>query len=198
MVHISERHVGSSLITRSATFFDQFIAKPTESKSVPIVAEARPGYDGKRPFPTSSAHRRRIGGSRCKSSRWSIHPSVSVFRVHTGPTGDGAKLPISWPTLIFWRRSSERCRRTIPRLPLVAMTAGTRWSAFGCWIWQGEPEPPRARSRDTHPQCHGLIVDQCRGLTVDRQSELHGDAWPGVRGGPYASPVSFDNRTADR
>lgn len=37
-----------------------------------------------------------------------------------------------------------------------------------------------------------------RGLIVDRQSELHGDAWPGVRGGPYASPVSFDNRTADR
>jgi hypothetical protein len=66
-----------------------------------------------------------------------------------------------------------------------------RWSASGCWIWQGEPEPPRARSGDTHSRCHGLIVD--------RQSELHGDARPGgVRGGPYASPVSFDNRTADR
>jgi hypothetical protein len=44
---ISKTHIGSCLITLQATFFDQVVAKPAKSKAVPVVAEARSGYDGK-------------------------------------------------------------------------------------------------------------------------------------------------------
>src|SRR6266851_5295156 len=44
---ISERHIGSSLKTLQSALFDQFIAKPAESKSVLVVAETRSGDDGK-------------------------------------------------------------------------------------------------------------------------------------------------------
>jgi len=43
---ISEGHIGSSLKTLQSAFFDQVIAKPTEAKSVLVVTETRPGYDG--------------------------------------------------------------------------------------------------------------------------------------------------------
>src|SRR5262245_57198648 len=44
---ISEGHIGSSLKTLQSAFFDEVIAEPTEAKPVLVVAEARPGYDGK-------------------------------------------------------------------------------------------------------------------------------------------------------
>ena len=44
---ISERHIGSSLKTLQAAFFDQVISKPAESSSSLVVAEARSGDDRK-------------------------------------------------------------------------------------------------------------------------------------------------------
>src|SRR6266478_7627945 len=40
----SEDHVGPGLEALQATLFDQLIAEPAESKSVPVVAEVRSGY----------------------------------------------------------------------------------------------------------------------------------------------------------
>src|SRR5215510_6088687 len=44
---ISEVHIGSSLVALQSAFFDQVITEPPEAKPVLVVAEARPGYDGK-------------------------------------------------------------------------------------------------------------------------------------------------------
>ena len=43
----SKAHIGPGLETLQAAFFDQFIAKPTESKSGLVVAEVRSGYHAK-------------------------------------------------------------------------------------------------------------------------------------------------------
>src|SRR5262249_48523229 len=44
---ISETHIRSSFIALQAALLNQFIAEPTESKSVLVVAETRSGYNGK-------------------------------------------------------------------------------------------------------------------------------------------------------
>src|SRR5882724_1373028 len=44
---ISERHIGTGLEARQSAFFDQFIAEPTKSKAVLVVAETRSGDDAK-------------------------------------------------------------------------------------------------------------------------------------------------------
>src|SRR5215467_14995276 len=67
---ISKTHIGPCLITLQATFFDQVIAKPAESKAVFVVVEARSGYDGK-PY-VGEARRSLLPCSRLRFTMWQI------------------------------------------------------------------------------------------------------------------------------